>query len=153
MVTRKSPAPIRCFTISSSSTAVFFCLSTRRGPFSFRLEICSQQDSYAEYVPVTARFPVRPAATPCNPCHLPSHGIRFPRRPVSTSPQNLKTDQRRSLSHGRGIESAQATSASHEGQICKPKMSQFDAIQGGYCMRRDVQPHGEDAETAVYTFN
>jgi hypothetical protein len=32
-------------------------------------------------------------------------------------------------------------------------MSQFDAIQGGYCMRRDVQPHGEDAETAVYTFN
>ena len=32
-------------------------------------------------------------------------------------------------------------------------MSQFDAIQGGYCMRRDVQPHGEDAEAASYTFN
>ena len=41
-----------------------------------------------------------------------------------------KTHQRRSLSHGRGIGFAHATFASHEGQICKPKMSQFDAIQG-----------------------
>jgi hypothetical protein len=43
------------------------------------------------------------------------------------------------------------TFASQEGQICKPKMSQFDDTGG--CMRRDVQPHGEDAETAGYTFN
>ena len=69
------------------------------------------------------------------------------------SSQNPKTHHRRSLSHGRDIGSAHATFASHEGQICKPKMSQFDAIQGGYCMRRDVQPHGEDADSAGYTFN
>ena len=67
------------------------------------------------------------------PCHLPSHGIQFPRWPVSTSSQNPKTHQRRSLSHRRDIGSAHATFASQEGQICKLKMSQFDAIRGNAC--------------------
>ena len=49
------------------------------------------------------------------------------------SSQNPKTHQRRSLSHGRDIGSAHATFASQEGQICKPKMSQFDAIRGDAC--------------------
>jgi hypothetical protein len=48
-------------------------------------------------------------------------------------PQNPKTHQWRSLSHGRDIGSAHATFASQEGQICKPKMSQFDAIRGDAC--------------------
>ena len=49
------------------------------------------------------------------------------------SSQNPKTHQRRSLSHGRDIGSAHATFASQEGQICKLKMSQFDAIRGNAC--------------------
>ena len=65
------------------------------------------------------------------------------------SSQSPKTHQRRSLSYGRDIGSAHATFASQEGQICKPKMSQFDAIGGDAC--RDVQPHGEDADSAGYT--
>ena len=49
------------------------------------------------------------------------------------SSQNPKTHQRRSLSHGRDIGSAHATFASQEGQICKLKMSRFDAIRGNAC--------------------
>ena len=70
--------------------------------------------------------------TTCIPCHLPSHSIQFPRWPVSTA-HNPKTHQRRTLSHGRDIGSAHATFASQEGQICKPKMSEFDAIRGDAC--------------------
>jgi hypothetical protein len=56
-----------------------------------------------------------------------------PRWPVSTAHKIPKTHQRCSLSHGRDIGSGHATFASQEGQICKPKMSQFDAIRGDAC--------------------
>jgi hypothetical protein len=46
-----------------------------------------------------------------------------------------------------------ATIAPYENPICKPKVSRFDARQGGHWMRRDHRPIETDSDTTGYTFH
>jgi len=46
-----------------------------------------------------------------------------------------------------------ATIAPYENPICKPKVSRFDARQGGHWMRRDHQPIENCSDTTGYTFH
>jgi hypothetical protein len=55
--------------------------------------------------------------------------------------------------HHASCEIFEATIAPYENPICKPRLSHFDARQGGYWMRRDDQPLKNNTITTGYTFH
>ena len=75
---------------------------------------------------------------------LPRHLME--RSPTSLSGRCLDT-------HIVRFSNPYATLASHEKPIWKPRLRQFDAIQGDTEMRRDQQPIHEETKTTDYTFH
>jgi hypothetical protein len=64
---------------------------------------------------------------------------------------DLNPSSKKLLRHARKI--LRATIAPNENPICRPKLSRFDARQGGHWMRRDHQPIENCSDTTGYTFH
>ncbi len=76
-----------------------------------------------------------------------------PRSPGDAADRASALHAQPAISSPRARKIFRATIAPNENPICKPKLSRFDARQGGYWMRRDHQPIENCSDTTGYTFH